>query len=171
MSRRDYEEDDYEDQYDKEDFSKIRQKRSASEKKASRDKKHGASRRGSLAGIFDMEQEQADEERESEGYSHRDYTLSPASHSSSFVRPTTSTFVRTYGPHTMEFHTVKIDFDGVVSIATLSEIYLGSPSYGLKFSFCGHNNASKTIWYRSQADRDADCVKAASYFKSLKGIK
>lgn len=170
MSRRDYEEDEYEDQYDKEDFSKIRQKRSASEKKASRDKKHGASRRGSLAGIFNMEQEQVDEERESENYSHHDYAPNPISHSS-FTHPTTSTFVRTYGPHTMEFHTVKIDFDGVVSIATLSEIYLGNPSYGLKFSFGGHNNAFKVVWYRSQAERDADCARAATYFKSLKGIK
>lgn len=176
MSRREYEQDDYEAQYDKDDFSEISMKRSRSERKTMKGKKHGSPHRGSVAGIFDLAQEQSAEEAEGGSYgggyvpSHPDVPrTAPLSAGPVSSTPFHGTHV--YGPHTMEFRTVKVDFDGVISISTLAEDYMGKPSYGLKFSFAGKNGASKTVWYRYKDDRDADCTKAAAYFKSLKGLK
>lgn len=176
MSRRDYEEDDYDSQYDKEDFSEIKQKRHVSERKAAKGKKHNGKHGGSLSGIFALEREQTAEEREIPW--RQTYPTLPKTAfktEGTVAAPATSAHPyhteRTYGPNTMEFLRIKIDFDGVVSISTLPGSYNGYPSYGLKFSFKGYNSPSKTIWYRSSADRDADCARAAAFFKKLRGAK
>jgi hypothetical protein len=167
----DEDEDYYDQQADKEDFRRYGKSR---HKDSGSSEGHHKHRRGDVQDFMDEIDRQQEEATEAENAPRR---YSPASGDPVSAHYGTSASVpasipqhheHRFGPNTLEFKGVKIDFDGVKDILPIESRHNGFQTYGIKFLFLGEKGFYKIVWY--ETDKTGRDVDAASAMAKMKGM-
>jgi hypothetical protein len=168
-----YEEDEdyYDRQADREDFRRYGKSRHKDSGSSEGHRKH---RRGDVQDFMDEIDRQQEEVVETENaprhYSPNPHDPSPIRYGTPNPSPA---FVpqhheHRFGPNTIEFKGVKIDFDGVKDILPIESRHNGFQTYGIKFLFLGEKGFYKIVWY--ETDKTGRDVDVASAMAKMKGI-
>jgi hypothetical protein len=165
-----YEEDEdyYDRQADREDFRRYGKSRHKDSGSSEGHRKH---RRGDVQDFMDEIDRQQEEAVETEVVS-RPYRPSPEPSVPHHCYGETTVIPQhhehRFGPNTIEFKGVKIDFDGVKDILPIESRHNGFQTYGIKFLFLGEKGFYKIVWY--ETDKTGRDVDAASAMAKMKGM-
>jgi hypothetical protein len=160
----DEDEDYYDQQADKDDFRKYGKPRHKESRSSEEGRKH---RRGDVQDFMNEVDRQQEENAEAESVQRRYLSIpsSPSPIRCGMPNPIAASIPQHhehhFGPNTVEFKGIKIDFDGVQTFFPITGHQGGFQTYGIKFVFTGKNAFYKIVWYGTdKTGRDVDLATA-----------